>query len=125
MLRIDEREIGVDDAFPAALDGGCWVWGGGVGGVEDGGPFLGYEGWRACEGGVGEEGEHVDSVDVFSVGAEVGCCVDFVLEELGGRDGCQWISHVLGGITGGGGQRRMRRKDERKEDLRLQSLCYL
>lgn len=62
LARIDEGEIGVEDPFPAALDGGSGVWGRRVGRVEDAGPFLGYEGGGAREGGVGEHGEHVDSV---------------------------------------------------------------
>lgn len=88
------------------MDFGSGVPGRRVGRVEDAGPFLSYEGGGAREGGVGEDREHVDSVldvnggggdggglgkeggerlpvDVFPVGAEIGCCVDFVLEELG------------------------------------------
>lgn len=62
LARIDEGEVGVEDPFPAALDGGSRVQGRRVGRVEEEGPFLGYEGGGAREGGVGEEREHVDSV---------------------------------------------------------------
>ncbi len=84
LTRINQREIGIQDPFPAALNCGRGVWSGWIGGVEYLGPFLRYERGRAREGGVGEEREHVDSVNVFSVGAEVGGCVDFVFEELNG-----------------------------------------
>lgn len=136
LARIDEGEIGVEDPFPAALNGGSGVRSRGVGRVEDAGPFLGYEGGGAREGGVGEEREHVNSVlgvngggcglwfvrrkgrgggkgewekglpvDVFPIGAEIGCCVDFVLEELVGREVIRCIctnvlvvvDHVLNG----------------------------
>lgn len=84
LTRINQREIGIQNPFPPALNCGRGVWSGWIGGVEYLGPFLGYEGGRAREGGVGEEREHVDSVNVFSVGAEVGGCVDFVFKELNG-----------------------------------------
>ena len=62
------------------------------------GPFLRYEGGRTREGGVGQEREHVDSMDVFSVGAEVGGCIHFIFEELNwirGVSAC--LSTTLGG----------------------------
>lgn len=61
LARIDECQIRVEDAFPTALDGGCGIGGSVIGWIEEKGPFLGDKGGGAGEGGVGEEGEHMDS----------------------------------------------------------------
>lgn len=42
-FRVDEGEVGIKDALPTTADGGSRVRGGRVGGVEEGGPFLGDE----------------------------------------------------------------------------------
>lgn len=38
--------------------------------------------WETGERRAGEQGDHVDTLDVFGAGAEVGVVVDFVFEEL-------------------------------------------
>ncbi len=84
LFRIDERKVSVNDALPAAPDGGCRVRSGAVRRVKEGGPFLRDERTRAGKAGIGEKREHMNAVDIFEVGAKVGGCVDFVFEELGG-----------------------------------------
>lgn len=66
-LWIHDGEIGIQDPAPAARDGvGAAV-------AEVGRPFLRHERFGAREGRGRGEREHVDSLDVFGVQAEVGC----------------------------------------------------
>ena len=78
--RINARQVPVQNTPPAAGDGGRGVR---RRVVEVGLPFFGYELGFSGQGRGGVEGDHVDALDVFRVGAEVGGVVDFVFEELG------------------------------------------
>ena len=74
-LRINEGQIAVQNASPAALDGVDSTV------IEIARPFLLNEILAAGVAAQGEDGEHMDTLDEFGVEAEIGCVVDFVLEE--------------------------------------------
>lgn len=103
-LRIDARQIPVQDPLPATDVGGR------IGGrvVEVGVPFLGDEVRFADVRCRRDEGEHVDALDVFGVVAEVGCVVDFVFKELGG-----WLVGWVSWMGRGGVFSKRRREDLR------------
>ena len=108
LLRIYAPYIPHQDALPLA-DGGGRV---GRRAVEVGVPFFGYEAGFARQGRGGVEGEHVDALDVFRVGAEVGGVVHFVFEEL--CVALHWLARF-----------RSRGLRERKENARCRRLCCL
>lgn len=74
-MGIDQGQIAVQDASPSALgliDAAV---------VEQGLPLLGHKGAAARVRARGKDGQHVDAVDVFGPGPEVGRVVDLVFEQ--------------------------------------------